>query len=64
MCLCYSSYSFGLFLVFLFSPHENGKGDDDKTANDMKDKDTAIVEQVEDMLGGVSHFGFNFYADN
>ncbi|CAG9538339.1 unnamed protein product [Cercopithifilaria johnstoni] len=37
---------------FYSNPHENGKDDDDKTSDDTKDKDTAIVEQVEDMLEG------------
>ncbi|KAL3999049.1 endopeptidase La [Acanthocheilonema viteae] len=39
-------------LRFYSNPHENGRDDDDKIPNDTKDKDTAIVEQVEDMLGG------------
>uniref|UniRef100_A0A2K6VQS2 Lon protease homolog, mitochondrial n=1 Tax=Onchocerca volvulus TaxID=6282 RepID=A0A2K6VQS2_ONCVO len=37
---------------FYSNSHENGRDDDDKNPSDMKDKDTAIVEQVEDMLGG------------
>lgn len=55
-------FRFSLFVLlfsFLFSPHENGKDDDDKTSNNAKDQDTAIVEQVEDMLGGVSTFCFH-----
>ncbi|KAK6105904.1 endopeptidase La [Brugia pahangi] len=37
---------------FYSNPNENGKDDDDKISSDTKNKDTAIVEQVEDMLGG------------
>ncbi|EJD74597.1 ATP-dependent protease La [Loa loa] len=44
--------SFGASHRFYSNPHENGNDNDDKTPNDTKNKDTAIVEQVEDMLGG------------
>ncbi|VDM19103.1 unnamed protein product [Wuchereria bancrofti] len=37
---------------FYSNPNENGKDDDDKIPSDTKNKDTAIVEQVEDILGG------------
>ncbi|VDO22423.1 unnamed protein product [Brugia timori] len=39
---------------FYSNPNESGKDDDDddKISSDTKNKDTAIVEQVEDMLGG------------
>ncbi|MCP9257867.1 Lon protease-like, mitochondrial [Dirofilaria immitis] len=40
------------FHRFYSNSNENGRDDDDKNSNDAKDKDTAIVEQVEDLLGG------------
>ncbi|VDN01136.1 unnamed protein product [Thelazia callipaeda] len=37
--------------MFLFSSNENGKNDDDRSSDD-KERDTAVVEQVEDILSG------------